>query len=201
MATVPEIPVMQVPVRDSEEPADAFTSTVLAWAPVEVPRGQRPSSIVLAVLGTLAGVAAMALGAFAVISAGESSDADKAVATPPAVTSAPAAEARALALLAKPSTERIVFSGSGGRLVLAVGSGGRAAVLMRGLPRRPAAKPYYAWVVRPGASAPLRAARFVGTERAIFLSLPVRVETSVVVSTMRPAARQPGRSGFIAVRP
>jgi hypothetical protein len=199
MATIPEIPVVQVPVREADEPSDAFASTVLAWAPIEVPRGQRPSAIVLAVLGTLAGVAAMALGTFAVISAGTSSG-DEAPAVAPTRSTPPAAEARALALLAKPSTERVAFRGSEGKLVLAVGSGGRAAIVARGLPLRRAAKPYYAWVVNPG-SAPVRAARFAGAERAVFLSLPVRAESSVVVSTVRPVPRQPGRSGFIATRP
>lgn len=198
MTTAPEIRVVQVPVREHDDLSDAFTSTVLTWAPVEVPRGQRPSAIVLAVLGTVAGIAAMALGAFAVFSAGTSSDGDTPAAAAPVAAAPTAVEARALALLAKPSTERITFSGSGGRLVLAVGSGGRAAILVRGLTRRPAAKPYHAWVVAPRA-APVRAASFVGTERAVFLSARMPAEGSVVVSTVRPAA-QPARSGFIATR-
>ena len=198
MATVPEIPVVQVPSRSEDRPADAFTTTVLTWAPVEVPRGQRPSAIVLAVLGTLAGVAAMALGVFAVITAGTSAhDGTPAVAAP-ATTPQTSADARALALLAKPSTERIPFRGSGGRLVLAVGSGGRAAILVRGLPRRQAAKPYYAWVVRDGAPS-VRVARFTGTERAVFLTAPLGAKGSVVVSTVRRAV--PARSGFVATRP
>ena len=73
-----------------------------------------------------------------------------------------------LALLAKPSTERIAFTGSRG-LVLAVGSGGRAAILVRGLDRADVGKPYRAWIVAPGA-APIRAAQFLGVERAVFLS-------------------------------
>jgi hypothetical protein len=199
MATVPEIPVVHVPVRESDEPADAFASTVLTWAPVEVPRGQRPSAIVLAVLGTVAGVTAMALGALAVISASSSPDGDEPAVASQVATSRTQVEARALALLAKPSTERIVFRGSAGRLVLAVGSGGRAAILLRGLPRRPGAKPYYAWVVAPRTT-PVRAGRFVGTERAVFLSAPVGDQSSVVVSTARAAARPPARAGFVATR-
>ena len=79
-----------------------------------------------------------------------------------------AVERGVLALLAKPSTERIAFRGARG-LVLAVGSGGRAAILIRGLapPGRP---------TTPGSSSlrrralPIRAARFTGTERAVFLA-------------------------------
>jgi hypothetical protein len=197
MTTVPDIPVVQVPVRESDDPSDVFTSTVLTWAPVEVPRGRRPSPVVLAALGTLAGVAAMALGAFAVVTAGRP-DSDSPALAPGLSSTSSAVEARALRFLAKPSTERIVFHGSGGRLVLAVGSSGRAAILVRGLPRRPAAKPYVAWVVRPGGT--VRVARFVGTERVVFLSAPVPRDSSVVVSAGRPAAHQPARSGFVALR-
>jgi hypothetical protein len=112
----------------------------------------------------------------------------------------PAVEARALALLAKPSTERIAFQGSRGRLVLAVGSGGRAAILVRGLEKASAGKPYYAWIFAPG-SAAVRAARFVGTERAVFLSRPVGQGASVVVSSVRPAAGRLARAGLVAQRP
>lgn len=197
MASVPEIPVVHVPVRDRDAPSGPLASSSLTWAAVDVPRGRRPSPIALATLGTVAGVAAMALGVFAVIWAGRS----EAPAVAESLSKSPSPlEARVLGLLAKPSTERIVLSGSGGRLLLAVGSGGRAAILIRGLPRRPAGKPYYAWVLRPGA-APIRAARFVGSERAVFLSIPVAAGTSVVVSTVRPTVQRPTRSGFSALRP
>ena len=103
-----------------------------------------------------------------------------------------------LALLAKPSTERIAFSGSHG-LVLAVGSGGRAAILIRGLERATPGTPYVAWIVAPGA-APVRAARFVGTERAVFLSRLLGPRASVVVSTTRPVAARPAGNRIVAVR-
>ena len=106
-------------------------------------------------------------------------------------------ERRALALLAKPSTERIAFTGSRG-LVLAVGSGGRAAILVRGLERAEVGKPYRAWIVAPGA-APIRAAQFVGVERAVFLSRNLGPRASVVVSTTRPAARLE-RNSVVAIR-
>jgi len=107
------------------------------------------------------------------------------------------AEQRALALLAKPSTERIVFSGSSGRLLLAVGSGGRAAILIRGLQQAAASKPYYAWVV--GSGRPVRVARFTGTERAVFLDVPLGPHESVVVATARPTASRAG-SQLVALR-
>jgi Anti-sigma-K factor rskA, C-terminal len=202
VATVPEIHVVHVPVRDADDLVADAMSAVHSWAPVEVPRGRHPTPIVLAVLGTLAGIGAMALGAIAVLSAGGSSE---------GTTSAPAAAARqvtatspgvgerALALLAKPSTERIAFQGSGGRLVLAVGTGGRAAILLRGFERAVDGKPYYAWIVAPG-RAPVRAGRFVGTEPALFLTRPLGPSASVVVSADRPVPGRPGRPQVVATR-
>ena len=162
------------------------------WA-VDIPRGRRPSAVSLAALGVLAGIAAMALGVAAVLSAGSSTEkppddgAARSASQTQAGTAASPVERRVLALLAKPSTERIAFTGSRG-LVLAVGSGGRAAILVRGLQRADVGKPYGAWVVVPGAP-PIRAAQFVGVERAVFLSRHLGPRTSVVVSKTRPAPR------------
>src|SRR5262245_40973884 len=99
MATVPELHVVQVPALDQAAKDEFAAATVRIWAPVEVPRGRQPSALVLAVLGTLAGVAAMALGAFAVASATSSDGRDAAAASSTAKRPA-GVEARALALLA-----------------------------------------------------------------------------------------------------
>jgi hypothetical protein len=142
----------------------------------------------------------MALGAAAVVSAGATADSPD----PAPVVSQLAARPQSgvvrgvLALLAKPSTERIRFKGSSG-LVLAVGSGGRAAILVRGLRRATPDKPYVAWIVVPG-RAPVRAARFVGTERAVFLSTRVGRNQSVVVSPVRPRLGASARSPIVAIR-
>ena len=189
MTTVPDIPVVRLPALEGDEVAGSAANV---WA-VDIPKGRRPSPLSLAALGVLAGVAAMALGAAAVLSAGASTEkspderaARSASQTNPASAASPT-ERRVLALLAKPSTERIAFTGSR-RLVLAVGSGGRAAILVRGLERAEDGKPYRAWIVAPGA-APTRAAQFVGVERAVFLSRYLGPRASVVVSTTRPASR------------
>lgn len=198
MTTVPDIPVVRLPGLEAD---DAAGSTASVWA-VDVPKSRRPSPLLLATLGVLAGIAAMALGAAAVLSAGSSTEnastdgARSASQTEPAPAASPM-ERRALALLAKPSTERIAFTGSRG-LVLAVGSGGRAAILVRGLERAEVGKPYGAWIVVPDA-APIRAAQFVGVERAVFLSRSLGPRASVVVSTTRPAARLE-RNRIVAVR-
>ncbi|HUG65152.1 MAG TPA: hypothetical protein VMK83_08040 [Gaiellaceae bacterium] len=169
------------------------------WAPVEMPRARRPSPLVLTVFALLAGIGAMTLGAAAVVSATRSADDDIAVApSARVVTSTPMVEQRVLALLAKPSTDRIVFRGTRGRLVLAVGSGGRAAILVRGFERAPAGRPYYAWVIRSGK--PVRVARFTGAERAVFLSAGVGRGESVVVATERAIALRPSAARIVAVR-
>jgi hypothetical protein len=199
VATVPEIHVVQVPVRDADELVTDAMSTVQSWAPVEVPRGRRPTPVVLAVLGTLAGIGAMALGAVAVLSAGgwERPSAPPPAGAQPVTTTSSEVGERALSFLAKPSTERIVFRGSGGRLVLAVATGGRAAILLRGFERADNGKPYFAWIVAPR-RAPVRAGRFVGTEPAIFLTRPLGPRASVVVSTDRPIVGRPARPLVIA---
>jgi hypothetical protein len=201
VTTVPDIPVVQLPALEADADASSLMAPGSIWA-VEVPDARWPSPLILAVLGVVAGIAAMALGAAAVIFAGTSAETP---ANPTAATAPPASapsvsrvERRVLALLAKPSTERIAFRGATG-LVLAVGSGGRAAILVRGLDRAPAARPYQAWVVTP-ASAPVRAARFVGTERAVFLTRPLGPLASVVVSAERPVAGPPARNRIVAVR-
>src|SRR5262245_51438789 len=154
------------------EDLDALGPTFSTWRSVEVPQPRRPSPTPLVVLGLLAGIAAMALGGVAVVSAARSVDepTPSAVATPEAVVT-PGVEQQVLALLAKPSTDRVVFRGSSGRLLLVVGSAGRAAILVRGFERAPAGRPYHAWVVGPGR--PVRAGTFTGAERAVFLSVPV----------------------------
>jgi hypothetical protein len=151
------------------------------------------------VLGLLAGIGAMVLGGVAVVSATRSADAQ---ATPVVRASKaapiPRVERQVLALLAKPSTDRVVFRGSGGRLLLVVGSAGRAAILVRGLERAPAGRPYRAWVV--GSGKPVRAATFTGAERALLLSHPVARKASVVVAAVRAAALRPKTARIVATR-
>jgi len=192
--TLPEIPVIRVSTLERDAPDADLGVLVSRLAQVEVPRARRPSPTTIAVIATLAGIGAMALGAAAVLTAGDSTTTVVTTSTR-AVT--PREEAQVLALLAKPSTQRIVFSRSGGRLVLAVGSGGRAAILPGGLERGAPGKPYVAWVIAPGARA-VPGARFVGTERAVFLSVRLRPKTSVVVSTERPVGSAWARRDAVA---
>jgi hypothetical protein len=186
------------PAPPAVEDLDALGPTFSAWKSVEIPEPRRPSPAPLVVLGLLAGIAAMVVGAFAVVSAARSADepAPPAAATPTAAAT-PRVERQVLALLAKPSTDRVVFHGSGGQLLLVVGSAGRAAILVRGFERAPAGRPYRAWVV--GAGKPVRAGTFTGAERAVFLSVPVLRQERVVIARARAAALRPS-SKLVAAR-
>lgn len=186
MSSLSEIPVLSAPASVDARDASAADPELAYWASAEFPRARRVSPLTLVVLGLLAGIGAMAVGAYAVVVA-TADRASPAMETP----AVPVAERQALALLAKPSTERVPFRGSAGRLVLAVGSGGRAAILLRGFESATAAAPTFAWIVGPGAAN--RAARLDGSERAVFLSAPLGPGDSVVV-----APRRPRRSAALA---
>jgi hypothetical protein len=180
VSSASEISIVHASLSVADGEAEVAGPTLSAWSPVDVPHARRPTPTTLVVLASCAGVGALLLGLLAGVFALSGSDEPAA----PTSTVRPTAEQQALALLAKPSTERVVFRGSRGRLLLAVGSGGRAAILVRGF-ERTNGPPYGAWVV--GSSRPIRAATLDGTERAVFLSAPLRPHESVVVSQVRPA--------------
>ncbi len=200
MASLSEISVLRVPDPEGHvQPGEPSVRPSLGtWVPVELPRGRRPSPTTLVILALLAGIGALVLGALAVWSARTASTDVVKVAPRPASSSLPAVERQVLSLLAKPSTDRVMFRGSGGRLVLAVGSGGRAAILIRGFGRATPETPYYAWVVRSGKAT--RAARIVGSRRAVVLTVPVGRRERVVVAPERPAAKSLERASIVAVR-
>jgi anti-sigma-K factor RskA len=183
------------PAPPAVEDLDALGPTFSAWKSVELPQPRRPSPTPLVALGLLAGIAAMVVAGVAVVSAARSADEPASAAATPTEAAAPRVEQQVLALLAKPSTDRVVFRGSGGKLLLVVGSAGRAAVLVRGFERAPAGRPYRAWVV--GAGKPVWAGTFTGAERAVFLAAPVLREERVVIARDRAAAL---RARLAAVR-
>ena len=92
---------------------------------------------------------------------------------------------RTIALLSKPSTKRVPLDGSGGRIVLAVGAGGRGWLVLDGLPAAPRGKSYEAWVIRPRATAALPAAVFVGRETLVPLAVPVRPGSILAITVER----------------
>jgi len=202
MTSVPEISLTPLsPSGERTAGNDAFGTTFSTWKPVEVPASTRPSPTPLVVLALLAGIGALVLGGGALVAATRSAE-DPAPRAPSTATTVsaptPKVERQVLALLAKPSTQRVVFRGSNGRLVLVVGSGGRAAILVRGFEHAPASRPSYAWIV--GSGKLVRAARFAGTERALFLSAPVRAQDSVVIAPDRASALRPKSARIVASR-
>jgi len=141
--------------------------------PLELPPPARPTAGALAGLAAAAAFLSFALVAGAV-ALGIGDDDEGAAAT--------ATEARrAVALLSKPSTERVPLAGTERRALLAVGSASRGFLVLRDLEPAPEGKAYEAWVVAP-ADAPRPAALFSGSERLVVLSRPVPPGATVGVS-------------------
>jgi hypothetical protein len=142
--------------------------------PVQLPPARRPSPATIGLLAGVAGLLALALGTFAFLSALDDDGSSTAAAARDS--------GRALALLSKPSTERVPVVGSQGALVLAVGSGGRAVLVLRGLEPAPSGSTYEAWVVDPAGGPPDPAGLFSGGERVVELTRPVPVGATVAVT-------------------
>jgi hypothetical protein len=200
-ASIVRIP--SLPDASSEDVWGSFAADPSPQPALEPRPSSRRSGATLTVLALVAGIGALALGVLAVVlaasSQGDGSVAAAAAPVPRAQKQQTnAVERRALALLAKPSTERIAFRGSGGELVLAVGSGGKAAILVRGLELAAAERPYRALLL--GAGKPVRVAQFTGAEDAVFLTAPVARGSSVAVATERATALRSGWARLIATR-
>jgi hypothetical protein len=146
--------------------------------PVELPPRRMLSGPVLAALAGLVGVAAMVLGTTAFAASLRSDDADGAQPTR-------AVGAAMVSFLAKPSTQRVPVTGSGGRVVLAVGSAGRAVLVLKGLEAAPEAKSYQVWVTRPSAKVPESAAVFSGVDTIVPLSVAVKPGSAVAITIER----------------
>jgi hypothetical protein len=87
-----------------------------------------------------------------------------------------------LELLAKPSTERVPLARTNDAIVLAVGNGGRAALVLDGLAAPPSDKAWEAWVVGPAGDVPTPVAVFDGSEAVVPLSRPVPPGSTVAVT-------------------
>jgi hypothetical protein len=142
------------------------------------PRRQRLSGRTLAGLGALAGAAAIALGAWAVV---ENTGSDGSVeGVPEGVQSQ-----ELISLLSSPTTERIPLAGSDGRIILVAAANGSAYLVLDGLGLAPTGKSYQAWVIRPGAEAPASAAVFEGSELVVPLALAVQPGAVVAITIER----------------
>ena len=171
------------------EPAlhEASPGTPVPLPALDLPRSRRPGWPTLAALAAGCGVAAILLGAWAVVadvrSGNEASSPDS-----------PALE-RAVAILAGSSTERFPLRGAMGRITLVVGAGERGVLALDGLGRAPDDRIYAAWLVPPGSATPVRVATFSGDEPAVPLSRRVGRGARVGVTLeTAPAPDRPSRS-------
>lgn len=141
---------------------------------VEVPPGPWLSGALLATLALVAGMGAIVLGMWAVVSSIDS-DAGTEVVRPPIYGAA-----QAISLLSKPTTVRLPLAGAEDRAILAVASNGRGMLVLDGIGLAPVGRTYQAWVLTPRPrSIPLPGAIFSGVETVVPLS--ARVEPGSVV--------------------
>ena len=200
LATMGTIRAHLVPLdvsKDGIEPAmlEASPGTPVPLPALDLPRSRRPGWSTLAALAAGCGIAAILLGAWAVVadvrSGEEASSSDS-----------PALE-RAVAILTGASTERFPLRGSMGRITLVVGAGERGVLALDGLGSAPAGRVYAAWLVPPGSATPVRVATFSGEEQVVLLSRRVRPGASVGVTLeARPALDRPSRTlRLVAGRP
>jgi len=145
--------------------------------PLEVPRARKPGWPTLAALAIVTGLAAVGLGAWAVISEGRSTE------TP--VEPTPTVE-WSLGVLADSSARRYPLMNSLGRIALVADDADRAVLTLDGLGPAPEGSTYQIWFVPSGSARPYPAGTFDGTDRVIPLPRPVRRGTRVGV-TLEPA--------------
>lgn len=145
-----------------------------------LPRRRGLSGSTLAALATVAGLGAMALGSWAFVAELRSDTAPQADAGSSAAT-----VERALALLSKPGTQRIPLIGSAGSMVLAVGPGGRAVLVLDGVEPAPAGESYQAWLIGQNGKVTASAGVFGGEEAVVPLSQLVAPGAAIGVTLER----------------
>jgi Anti-sigma-K factor rskA len=166
-----------------------------AAQPVDLPPERRPPWSTLVMLAVAIGLAAVLLGALAVIWPNQSSS--------PAPTNRSLALEAAVSIIADPAGERIPFAGSLGRLVLLVGRQGDAVLTLNGLGSAPEGRAYQAWVTQPGPGETLPAGLFSGSERFVPLTKQVAPGAQVSITLEdEGGASAPSRAPrLVAVRP
>ena len=154
------------------------------FAPVTLSAGPRPSWATLAALAVVAGLAAVGLGAWALVTAATGSSSGEVTALESSV-----------AVLASPRAVRVPLAASARRLVLVVGDRNDAVLVVRGLGRAIDGRAYQAWVKQPGSATQVPAGLFDGADGVVRLTQPVLPGTTVSV-TLEDAhgATQPSRT-------
>lgn len=173
------------------------------------PAEHRLSGERLAVLASLAGAGAILLGGVAMATTLHSSrsDASATVAGTTTVAKAPSEgvvrsrATAAVSFLAKPSTERIPFANSDGRIVLAVGPRGRGVLVLQGLRPATAGTSYVAWLVGRKGRVAGSVGVFSGRSSVVPLSRLVPVGSAVAVTLERVPRKAPtGKLRLVARR-
>lgn len=165
-----------VPLRRAADVGEATQARPVPLPPPALPRARRPGWPLLAALAIVAGVGAVGLGAWSVVTEARSErSADAAVDDGPL-----------LAVLADSSADRFPLRGSVGRIALVVRDDGAAVIALDGLGPAPAGKSYRVWIVRKGSATPVADAAFDGRSRVVGLERRVPRGTRVAV-TLEPA--------------
>lgn len=173
------------------------------------PAEHRLSGERLAVLASLAGAGAIVLGGVAMATTLHSSRSNTpatgagtpTVATVPSEGVLRSRETAAVSFLAKPSTERIPFANSDGRIVLAVGPRGRGVLVLQGLRPATAGTSYVAWLVGRKGRVAGSAGVFSGGSSIVPLSKLVPVGSAVAVTLERLPGKAPtGKLRLVARR-
>ena len=183
-----------------ESPDDALAAPALEASPgtavpmpaLDLPRARRPGWATLAALAAGCGVAAILLGAWALVATARSNGA----ASPDPTL------AQAVAALTDSQAERVPLRGSLGRITLVVGASDRAVLALDGLGVAPAGRAYAAWLVLPGSATPHLAATFSGAPRAVLLErlVPRGARVGVTLESAPPPDRPSRPIRISAVR-
>lgn len=169
--------------RGLVEPARIET---VVLPPLTVPPPRKPTWPTLAALAIASGLAAVGLGAWAVLS--EARSTEKPVAPTPAVEPW-------LDVLTDGSARHYPLRNSVGRIALVVDDRDRGVLTLDGLGPAPEGSTYQVWFVPAGSARPYAAGTFDGTERVVPLPRPVRRGTRVGVTLEQaPGAVTPSRT-------
>lgn len=155
--------------------------------PLTVPPPRKPGWPTLAALAIASGIAAVALGSWAVLSEARSTTTTTEELTPSVEWS--------LGVLADASARRYPLQNSVGRIALVVDDADRAVLTLDGLGPAPEGSTYQVWFVPAGSARPYAAGTFDGTGRVVPLPRPVHRGTRVGVTLEQtPGAVTPSRT-------
>lgn len=178
-----------VPFERLGDDLEAPAASPIALAPVELPRAPRPGWPTLAALAVASGLAAIGLGAWAVLDQARSPEA--------------AISDDAVAVLADSAAERYPLRRSEGRITLVVTPAGDAALALDGLGVAPPGRTYKAWLLPAGSATPVPDTAFDASQAAVTLGRRVSSGDRVGVTLEdSPAVRRPSRAlRLLASRP